>query len=292
MNCVRGAPGKLLANHNFTSIAVKRANRLRSQLGGILLPLLGETKTLRFWDARHPLNLSSFRRQVKTWHPTNLEKLEKHIMPSLAPEKLSKPGHPNVSEAQLLKEAKRGHREAFAMLCEGLSPRLLNTALRITGNREDAEDALQDSLMNAFVHISNFQGNSAFSTWLTRIVMNSALMIRRKNRSAGQLLADDRGRSGEPALQIQIPDRAPNPEQCYIEHERKRILRRAIARLRPRMRAVVEIAQLQENPLRETAKILDISIAAAKGRFFHARAALRKSAALRAIAQAKTEPAA
>ena len=213
-------------------------------------------------------------------------------MLSLALEKLSSPIDPNFSETQLLKEAKRGQREAFAMLCEGLAPRLLKTALRITGNREDAEDALQDSLLNAFVHINNFQGNSAFSTWLTRIVMNSALMIRRKNRAVQKLSADDLGRSGEPVFELQIPDHSPNPEQRYIEHERKRILRRAIGKLRPRMRAVVEIAQLQEHPLRETAKILDISVAAAKGRFFHARAALRKSTALRAIAQAKTEPAA
>jgi len=211
---------------------------------------------------------------------------------SLAPENSGKPAHPNPSETQLLKEARRGQREAFEMLCQGLSPRLFKTALRITGNREDAEDALQDSLMNAFLHIGNFQGNSTFSTWLTRIVMNSALMIRRKSRTVLKLSADDLGRNGEPAFQMQIPDRAPNPEQSYIEHERKRILRRAIGKLRPRMRAVVEIAQLQEHPLRETAKILDISVAAAKGRFFHARAALRKSAALRAIAQAKTEPAA
>lgn len=213
-------------------------------------------------------------------------------MLSLAPEKRSKPAHLQLFETQLVKEARRGQPDAFTMLCEGLTPRLLKTALRITGNREDAEDALQDSLMNAFVHINNFQGNSTFSTWLTRIVMNSALMIRRKNHTVRRLSADDLGRDGEPAFQMQIPDRSPNPEQSYIEHERRRILRRAIGKLRPRMRAVVEIAQLQEHPLNETAKILDISVAAAKGRFFHARAALRKSAALRAIAQATTEPAA
>ena len=62
-------------------------------------------------------------------------------------------------------------------------------------------------------------------------------------------------------------------------------------RLRPRIRAVIEVAQFQELPIKETAKILDISVVAAKGRFFHARAALRKSVALRAAVQARTEPA-
>jgi len=210
---------------------------------------------------------------------------------SLAPEN-TRPLIQNVSEARLLRDVKRGRPEAFEALCQSLTPRLFKTALRITRNREDAEDAVQDSLMRAYMHIKSFQGNSSFSTWLTRIVMNSALMIRRKNRNSRQVSADDLSRPDEPGLQLQIPDRAPNPEQRYVEHERKAVLHKAIQKLRPRMRAVVEVAQLQELPIKETAKILDISVAAAKGRFFHARAALRKSVALRAVAQVRTEPAA
>jgi len=197
-----------------------------------------------------------------------------------------------LSEERLLQEARRGRADAFEALCATLTPRLFKIAVRITQNREDAEDAVQDSLMRAFMHIKTFHGNSTFSTWLTRIVMNSALMIRRKNRNARQVSADDLGREGQPALHLQIPDLAPNPEQSYVERERTTILRHAIGKLRPRIRAVVEIAQLQELPLRETARVLDISVAAAKGRFFHARAALRRSAALRAVAQARTESAA
>jgi len=168
----------------------------------------------------------------------------------------------------------------------------MKIALRITRNKEDAEDAVQDSLMRALMHINTFQGDSSFSTWLTRIVMNSALMIRRKNRSGRHISSDDIARPGEPALHLQIPDDSPNPEQRYVERERTTILHAAIRKLRPRIRAVVEVAQFRELPLKETAKVLDISVAAAKGRFFHARAALRKSAALRAVVQARTEPAA
>lgn len=211
---------------------------------------------------------------------------------SLALEKKSGPAIQKVSEERLLGDAKRGKPEAFDALCQSLTPRLLKTALRITRNREDAEDAVQDSLMRAYVHIKSFQENSTFATWLTRIVMNSALMIRRKNRNARQISSDDPGGSGEPGLPLDIPDRSPNPEQTYVESERRRILRRAVSRLRPRMRAVVEMAQFQELPIKDTAKVLDISVAAAKGRFFHARAALRKSVALRAVAQVRTEPAA
>jgi RNA polymerase sigma factor (sigma-70 family) len=204
----------------------------------------------------------------------------------------TRPAIQDISEARLLRDAKRGKPGAFETLCQALTPRLFKTAFRITRNREDAEDAVQDSLMRAYMHIDSFHGNSSFATWLTRIVMNSALMIRRKNRNAREVSADDLSKPGEPGLHLQIPDRAPNPEQSYVEHERKAVLHKAIRKLRPRMRAVVEVAQLQELPIKETAKVLDISVAAAKGRFFHARAALRKSVALRAIAHERTLPAA
>ena len=196
------------------------------------------------------------------------------------------------TEAHLLDQARRGRAQAFEALCEGHTPKLFQTALRVTRNRQDAEDAVQDSLMRAFTKIKNFQGRSSFSTWLTRIVINSALMIRRKNANSREVSSDESGPSREASLGLQIPDLAPNPEQSYVERERKRTLHKAIARLRPRLRAVVEIGQLQELSMKETARILDISVVAAKARLFHGRAALRKSAALRAVVLSRTNPAA
>lgn len=196
------------------------------------------------------------------------------------------------SEARLLDQARRGKAQAFEALCEGRIQKLFNTALRITRNRHDAEDAVQDSLMRAFTKIKNFQGRSSFSTWLTRIVINSALMIRRKNTNSREVSTDEPRPSGEASLNLQIPDPGPNPEQSYVERERKRTLHKAIARLRPRLRAVVEIGQLQELSIKETARILDISVVAAKARLFHGRAVLRKSAALRAVVLSRTNPAA
>lgn len=210
----------------------------------------------------------------------------------IAPENQYRPTIQKVSEASLLADAKLGKAEAFEALCATLMPRLQKIALRITQNHEDAEDAVQDSLLRAYMHIKNFQENSTFSTWLTRIVMNSALMIRRKNRNVRQLFTDTPSWNGELSLPLEIRDHSPNPEQRCAESERRRILRLAVSKLRPRMRAVVEVVQLQELPIKETAKVLDISVAAAKGRFFHARVALRKSPALRSIAHFTTEPAA
>src|SRR5215469_16434397 len=96
------------------------------------------------------------------------------------------------------RDGKRGKAGAFENVCEALRPRLLKIALRITRNREDAEDAVQDALMRTYLHIEQFRGNSAFSTWLTRILMNSALMIVRKNRSVRRGSTEDFNWSDDP----------------------------------------------------------------------------------------------
>ena len=79
-------------------------------------------------------------------------------------------------EASLVAAAKRGQQAAFGALCEFHAKGILHTLFRITRNREDAEDALQDSFLSALVHLESFDGRSSFSTWLTRIAINSALM--------------------------------------------------------------------------------------------------------------------
>jgi RNA polymerase sigma-70 factor (ECF subfamily) len=209
---------------------------------------------------------------------------------SFAPKNENQLADRKLREARHLRDAKRRNTEAFEKACQALRPRLLRIAIRITRNREDAEDAVQDALMRAYLHIEEFQGKSAFSTWLTRIVMNSALMINRRTRHARQVSIEDLNRPGDAGSHFHIPDRSPNPEQTFVQRERTRILHRAIRKLRPRIRAVVEVAQFHDLPVKETANVLDISVSAAKGRFFHARAQLRKSLALRAIARTRTEP--
>ena len=197
-----------------------------------------------------------------------------------------------LPERRLLARARGGDSASFELLCAPHRGRLLKTAFTITRNREDAKDAVQDSLMRAFVRIHDFRGDSKFSTWLTRIVINSALMIRRKNGSANHLSIDDTCEGAERPLKFEIPHIAPDPAQIFVVRERRKALRKAISSLRPSLRSVVEVGQLQELSMEQAAKALNISVAAAKGRLFHARAALRRSATLRAIVQSRAEPAA
>jgi RNA polymerase sigma factor (sigma-70 family) len=184
-------------------------------------------------------------------------------------------------EKWLVEAVRRGHSTAFATLCERYSYQLLRVAHRITRSREDAEDAVQDALLRAFVHVTDFDGRSSFATWLTRIAINLALMILRKRRTSLEIAMEDSDDFGAAGLSYEIADRAPNPERRYAQNEQKRILKRAIQSLQPTLREVAEIQQLEERSIRETAEAIGISVAATKGRLFHAKAALRKSSTLK-----------
>jgi RNA polymerase sigma factor (sigma-70 family) len=178
-----------------------------------------------------------------------------------------------MCEQALVAAAKQGQMEAFGALCQPLARKLVQSAHRITRNREDAEDALQDAFLSAFVHIKNFDGRSSFSTWLTRIAINSALMTLRKKRSSREIPIGS-GETGANGVGRDVPDPSANPEKLYAQREKKRILREAICQLRPTIRQAVEF-QLRELSMKETAGMTGVSVAAAKGRLFHGTRALR-----------------
>jgi RNA polymerase sigma factor (sigma-70 family) len=198
------------------------------------------------------------------------------------------PESPEQAEKRLLQAAKSGQSAAFGALSERYAQQLLRVTQRITRKREDSEDAVQDAMLRAFIHLRDFDGRSSFSTWLTRIAINSALMMLRKKRTSLEITtagSDDPEING---VGYQIADRAPNPERLYAQNEEEKILKRAIHSLRPNLRKVVEVQQLQELSMQETAKAMCISVAAAKGRLFHAKVALRRSPTLRLMHQSRS----
>jgi len=189
------------------------------------------------------------------------------------------------SEKWLVEAAQGGYSAAFATLCQRYTNQILRAAYRITRSREDAEDAVQESLLSAFIHIADFDGRSSFGTWLTRIAINSSLVILRKRRASREIPMDSSNEFGE-KLPVQEPaDPALNPEKEYAENQRRKMLRTAVHRLRPAMRKAIELRQLEEHSLDQTASLMGVSVAAAKSRIFHARRALRKSAILRPMHQ-------
>lgn len=194
-----------------------------------------------------------------------------------------------ATHGDLIYQAMKDDPEAQSQLFKVHRTQLYRRAYSILRNREDAEDAVQDCWLRALTNLHSFGGRSSFSTWLTRVVINSALMILRKKRNSREFSFDPLDDSAKLSVLCQLPTNSPNPEESLNEYEEKRILERAICGLRPRIRQVVELGQLQDLSTRETALALGISTAATKGRLFHARAALRKSTALRSIASSRAQ---
>lgn len=190
-------------------------------------------------------------------------------------------GAKTTTDLHVVQQAIAGDPIAQEQLFKMYAATLYRRAFAILRNREDAQDALQDAWLRAYNSFQSFEGRSSFSTWLTRIVINSALMILRRNRNRREVSADEGGGS---SLIHEIPDCSLNPEQSLLQSEQKAILEETIGALGPRIRVMIELGPLQERPSKEAARRLGISLQAAKARLFHARAALRKSAALRTVA--------
>jgi DNA-directed RNA polymerase specialized sigma24 family protein len=113
-------------------------------------------------------------------------------------------------------------------------------------------------------------------------------MIRRKTFMPRYVYLDDDIAGAKEVMES--VDGAPDPEQFFIKEECYQAIRKAVSNLRPSVRAVVEVGPLKDHSSKETAKLLNISLAAAKGRLFHARTALRKSTVLCAIMQSRSNP--
>src|SRR6202000_1039765 len=102
-------------------------------------------------------------------------------------DKVTQPCLLAVSDDQLLSAAQDGDDRAFEELCRRHSSRARKVIVHIVRNRDDAEDALQDTLLRAFTHIASFRRSCKFSTWLTTIATNAALMVLRKRRNAKEM---------------------------------------------------------------------------------------------------------
>jgi RNA polymerase sigma-70 factor (ECF subfamily) len=154
--------------------------------------------------------------------------------------------------------------------------RLYNTALQLVGNPDDAEDALQDGLFAAFRKLSTFEGRSQFSTWLTRIVFNAAVMqLRRRPPEAGTSIDEPFGPDQQP-LAHRIPDPGPNPEEIYEQQERLQIVARCFRSLPAPYRQAVWLCHVQGLKIREAAEALGLPRGTLKTQLHRARLRFRK----------------
>jgi RNA polymerase sigma-70 factor (ECF subfamily) len=139
----------------------------------------------------------------------------------------------------LVAAAKNENRQAFEILVERHARKIFFAARRMTRTREDAEDVVQQSFQKAFVHLHQFEGKSSFSTWLTRIAINEALILLRKSRGLREVLINDSAEEKEAQLALEIPDSGQSPEDNYSQRERRQILFSALNELPHGTRRVI-----------------------------------------------------
>ena len=182
-----------------------------------------------------------------------------------------------MTDETLVAAAKRGDEKGFEMLVRRHRPRIFSVALRYIRIREDAEDVVQQTFQKMFVYLNNFEGKSAFATWITRIAINEALMLLRRARALREVSVDNFSSEDESVPALEIPDRSPDPEAEYLQREGLEILFTAIGELRPGMRTAIELRELGELSNRETARRMDLSLSTVKARVFQGRKKLRET---------------
>ena len=178
-------------------------------------------------------------------------------------------------EHLLVAAAKKGDTAAFEELVNRYEDKIFRLTRNITGNQEDAEDAMQDAFLKAYSHLQDFHGDSRFYTWLVRIAANESLMRLRKRRP-NQFSLDEPVEGDTDLMPRELEDWGPSPEQGYAQAELQGILADFIEKLDPEFRIVLILRDLEELSTQETAEALGISLSAVKSRLLRARLKLRE----------------
>ena len=178
-------------------------------------------------------------------------------------------------DAGLVAEAQGGSLEAFEELARRHSQLIYRALTAILGNQADAQDAMQDTLLNAFKHIGGFQGRSKFSTWLVSIARNKALQLLRDRKNVGSLDQDEYGEDRD-FRPRQVRAWQDNPEQCYSNAEIRQLVERGILGLPAKYRVVVMLRDIEQLSTDQVARQLGLSVPAVKVRLLRGRLMLRE----------------
>ncbi len=179
------------------------------------------------------------------------------------------------TDNDLVTMAQQGREDAFAELIRRNYSSSFKLALSILHERQEAEDEVQNAYWKASRHINQFQQDSKFSTWMTRIVVNQCLMRLRQTRRAKFLFLDDT-MIGDERGTLELVDASLTPEAELGTKELSTLLQREISRIPPLLRNVFVLRDVNELPMPVVAEKLGISVAAAKSRLLRARLELRQ----------------
>lgn len=186
----------------------------------------------------------------------------------------------NKVDAEAIQQILSGDRDAYRVLMDRHFCTVHRIAFRITGNEADAEEAAQEAFLRAYNKLPGFRQDASFSTWITRIVMNTAFnLVERRGRDLSQnglRIAD----TPSPAEQtVQLAGTQPDPERQLLDHEAASLRQRALADLTPMERTAFTLRHMEDLPIAEIAAALNVPANSAKQAVFRAVGKLRRSLA-------------
>jgi RNA polymerase sigma-70 factor (ECF subfamily) len=181
-----------------------------------------------------------------------------------------------TDDLDLVHASKNGDVAAFEQLVKRYDRKLLRIAQSVTRNREDSQDAVQEAFLKAFQNLNQFREDSQFSTWLIRITVNQSLMKLRKQGTVREVSLDEDFQHDRDMLPIEFTDWAPNPEHLYWVSELRHILTQTLEEVRPPLRAVFVLRDIEGLSIHQTAVVLGLSQVAVKARLWRARLELRE----------------
>ncbi|MFA5809160.1 MAG: sigma-70 family RNA polymerase sigma factor [Thermoleophilia bacterium] len=183
------------------------------------------------------------------------------------------------TDTELIERIGKGENEALETLVSRYEGRVYNLVYRMMGNRDDAEDVLQDTFFNVIRSLGKFQSRSSFSTWLYRVATNAALTKLRqrskRDKSESEFLDEANSVQHMAHAGHKLTDWSESPSDKLLNNEARQVMDEAIAELPEMYRVVFVLRDVEELPAAEVAEVLGLSVAAVKSRLHRARLYLR-----------------
>ena len=178
-------------------------------------------------------------------------------------------GEAVIDDTPLIERSLRGDSAAFGQLVQQYQDRLFNTVVHVAASREEAEDVVQETFVQAYLKLASFQGHSAFFTWVYRIAFNLTITRRRRKKNEVSLDAA-REQQGLDAI-----DHAEQAEQQLMREERSGAVHAALGQLAEEARAVLVLREIEGLDYEAIADILDLPLGTVRSRLHRARLQLR-----------------
>ena len=181
-----------------------------------------------------------------------------------------------LDDQMLISRAQQGDKSAFNTLIRKHEARAYQYAFRLTRRPEEAADIVADGFVRVFNALHNFQGQSAFSTWLYRILTNCYLDARKKERNRVTTSLESVLQTPDGELERQIEDPSPSPYHDVEKGFRERTVEEAVAMLPEYQRAMIVMYHSESLTYEEIAAALDLPVGTVKSRLNRARISLRE----------------